>query len=213
MDIGAAFLTISDVCVPVASGQPLLFPAGMAQFGESPHSSEICCAARKPGLVSKRTVVGVISDTHGLLRPAVLDALADCQIILHAGDVGEPDVLEALRRIAPVVAVRGNTDRDRWADRLGFTEMVEFGGKTFYLLHDVHDLDLVPGATGIDVVISGHSHRPSVGWQTTMNGRVLFLNPGSAGPRRFNLPISLARVHLADGQMDAEIVELEPPAA
>lgn len=150
--------------------------------------------------------IGVISDTHGLLRPSVVEALQGVSMILHAGDVGSPAILTALRKIAPVVAVRGNVDRDAWARRLKVREVVDLGGAACYLVHDIADLDLDPAAAGIKVVIHGHSHIPRV---LERNG-VLYLNPGSAGPRRFRLPIAMAYLLVAeDGSVSAETLRLE----
>jgi len=148
--------------------------------------------------------VGVISDTHGLVRPEALKALEGSDIILHAGDIGSPDVLRSLRSMAPVVAVRGNTDRDRWTGSLMDAETVEIGGKLFYILHDISCLDLDPDTAGIHAIISGHSHMPSI---SEKNG-ILYLNPGSAGPRRFKLPVTLARIVIKQGRLHAEIVHL-----
>ena len=148
--------------------------------------------------------VGVISDTHGLLRPEALRALAGCERILHAGDIGKPEVLDALARIAPVVAVRGNNDAGAWAEKLPASEVVELGGVSLYLLHDLAELDLDPEAAGFAAVISGHSHRPSA----SVRDGVLYLNPGSAGPRRFRLPIALARLTIESGKLEHELIEL-----
>jgi uncharacterized protein len=148
--------------------------------------------------------VGVISDTHGLLREEALTALRDSELILHAGDIGSPDVLRALEEIAPVFAVRGNNDRDEWARALPLTDVVEVGDRLVYLLHDIADLDIDPAAAGMAAVITGHSHKPLA---ETRDG-VLYLNPGSAGPRRFRLPIAVARLTVGDGALDAEIVHL-----
>ena len=151
-------------------------------------------------------LLGVISDTHGLLRPEAVHALQGCDLILHAGDIGTPEVLTGLAEIAPLVAVRGNVDGGRWAAKLPMTELVEVGEHSLYLLHDVSQLDLDPAAAGIVVVISGHAHQPRV----ERKDGILFLNPGSAGPRRFRLPVALARLRLGGGPPEAEIVELEP---
>lgn len=150
-------------------------------------------------------ILGVISDTHGLLRPEAVAALKGSSVIVHAGDIGDPGILDGLGKIAPVIAVRGNTDRGRWARGLPETEVVEVRGIHVYVLHDVDQLDLDPPAAGFQVVISGHSHRPGM---ESRNG-VLFLNPGSAGPRRFTLPVTLARLSLRDGRVEAEIVTLD----
>jgi putative phosphoesterase len=155
--------------------------------------------------MSRTHRIGVISDTHGLVRPEALAALAGSELVLHAGDVGGPAVLEALSAIAPVRAVRGNNDRGAWADALPTVELVDVAGHPIYLLHDVSELDLDPAAAGISAVIAGHSHRPSCARQ----GGVLWLNPGSAGPRRFKLPIAVARIAISDGQLDGEIILLD----
>ena len=149
--------------------------------------------------------LGVISDTHGLVRPEALAALAGVERIVHAGDIGSRDVLEALERVAPVTAVRGNNDRGGWATKIPETEVVEVGGVSLYLLHDLHELDLEPRAAGFAAVISGHSHQPKV----EERDGVLYLNPGSAGPRRFKLPISLARLTVAGKPVKAELVTLQ----
>jgi len=150
--------------------------------------------------------IGVISDTHGLLRPEVIAALAGTEHILHAGDVGNPEILVELRRIAPLTAIRGNIDRTGACAQLPATEMLELAGTTFYLLHDVQSLDLDPASAGIGMVISGHSHKPGI---ERKNG-VLYLNPGSAGPRRFSLPVTVAIVTVEKAVANAEIVELKP---
>lgn len=136
--------------------------------------------------------IGVISDTHGLLRPEAEQCLAGVAHIIHAGDIGRPEVIAGLRRIAPVIAIKGNVDTADWAARYPATKTVKLGGRAIHVLHDVHELELDPASHGIDVVISGHSHKPDI---ETVDG-VLFLNPGSAGPRRFSLPITLATLEL-----------------
>ena len=148
--------------------------------------------------------IGIISDTHGLLRPEAVERLAGVQHIIHAGDIGRPDVIAELRRIAPVTAVRGNVDRDDWAAGYPQTELVKLGGRFFYVLHNLAELDLDPTAAGIDVVVSGHSHQPKV---ETVDG-VVYLNPGSAGPRRFSLPIALATLDLSGKELRPSIVSL-----
>ena len=149
--------------------------------------------------------VGVISDTHGLVRDEALRALEGSELILHAGDIGAPEVLERLREIAPVHAVRGNNDRDEWARALPLTEVVEIGAHHVYLLHDIADLDVDPAAAGFAAVITGHSHKPLA----QMREGVLYLNPGSAGPRRFNLPIAVARLTVAADALTAQLLQLE----
>ena len=150
-------------------------------------------------------VVGVISDTHGLLRPAAVEALQRSELILHAGDVGDPDILDDLMNIAPVVAVRGNVDRGSWADGLSKTETAEAAGRLISMLHDLAELDLEPVAAGIHVVISGHSHIV----RAERRDGVLYLNPGSAGPRRFNLPVTVALLRVTASTIEEEIVELQ----
>ena len=148
--------------------------------------------------------IGVISDTHGLLRPEALDALRGSDYILHAGDVGAAGILEELAAIAPVTAIRGNVDKDDWAKQLPTTEVVEVGGVSIYMLHDLVKLDLKPKAAGFSAVISGHSHVP----KQEMRDGVLYFNPGSAGPRRFKLPISVGRLIVQDGIVRGEILTL-----
>lgn len=149
-------------------------------------------------------LIGVISDTHGLLRPEALVALAEAEHILHAGDVGTPEILDALRKIAPVTAIRGNVDAAGPCAELPATDVVELAGKLFYLVHSMHDLDINPAAAGVAVVVSGHSHKPSI---ETKNG-VMYLNPGSAGPRRFQLPVTVALVAVGADGISARIVDL-----
>jgi putative phosphoesterase len=149
-------------------------------------------------------VVGVISDTHGLLRPEAVAALHASDLIIHAGDVGDPQILDRLRAIAPTVAVRGNVDTSAWAEALPLTEVVEVGPLQIYVLHNLADLNLDPHAAGFAAVISGHTHRP----HTEIRGDVLYVNPGSAGPRRFSLPIAVARLTISDSRLAHEIIEL-----
>jgi hypothetical protein len=148
--------------------------------------------------------IGVISDTHGLLRPQLVEALKGVSLIIHAGDIGSPEILENLGKIAPVRAVRGNTDRGEWARTLPPTEVVEVGEVHIYVLHDLHTLDLEPKAAGFAAVIFGHSHRPHL---ERKNG-VFYLNPGSAGPRRFTLPVSLAYLKVQGKSLQTEFVPL-----
>jgi uncharacterized protein len=149
--------------------------------------------------------IGVISDTHGLLRPQAVEALRGSELIIHAGDVGRPEIVDELRRIAPVVAVRGNVDRGTWADSLPLSETVEHDGVRLYVLHIIEDLDLDPPTAGFRAVISGHTHRPKI---ETRNG-VLYFNPGSAGPHRFDLPVSVGRLSVTDGKLVGELVYLQ----
>src|SRR4029077_16203854 len=148
--------------------------------------------------------VGLISDTHGLLRREALEALGGSDLILHAGDVGKPEILKQLREIAQVVAVRGNVDTEPWAQALPETAVAEAGAVLIYVLHDVNALDLNPAAAGFRLVVSGHSHKPG---KIERDG-VLYINPGSAGPRRFQLPVSLARLNLAQEPWNLEFVDL-----
>ena len=156
--------------------------------------------------MSEPVEIGVISDTHGLLRPEAAAALAGVEGIIHGGDVGGEDILEALAEIAPVTAVRGNTDYEPWAARLSMTELLEAGGRSIYVVHDMEDLDVDPVAAGIDVVVFGHSHRPV--WERR-GGGVWHLNPGSAGPRRFSLPVTVARLQVSAKYIRGEIKYLE----
>jgi uncharacterized protein len=153
---------------------------------------------------NKKLLVGVISDTHGLLRPEAVEALRGSDRILHAGDVGDPKILEALARIAPVTAIRGNIDTEPWARTLPETEVVEGGKISIYMLHNLSQLDLKPEAAGFRVVLYGHSHKPNI---AEKNG-VLFFNPGSAGPRRFHLPVSVGRLIIQRTGVRAELIEI-----
>lgn len=148
--------------------------------------------------------IGIISDTHGLLRPEAAQRLAGVAHIIHAGDIGRADVLAGLLRIAPVTAIRGNVDTGDWAKEYPDTQEVRLGERSFYVLHDLQELQIDPAGCGIDVVVSGHSHRPRV---ETIDG-VLYLNPGSAGPRRFKLPITVGELLIQDGSVQARIIEL-----
>lgn len=148
--------------------------------------------------------IGVISDTHGLLRPEAVAALRGAEHILHAGDVGEIGILERLRAIAPVTAIRGNVDWEGACSLLPDTELVELGRRSIYMLHDRQTLDLNPVAAGIAVVVSGHSHRPAIQWHKG----VLYFNPGSAGPRRFSLPVTVGWLRVTEGGVEAEVVDL-----
>jgi uncharacterized protein len=149
--------------------------------------------------------IGLISDTHGLLRRQAVEALRGSELIIHAGDVGDPGILKELERLAPVVAVRGNVDTEEWAEALPLTAVAEAGSVLIYVLHDVNALDLNPAAAGFRVVVSGHSHKPG---KIERDG-VLYVNPGSAGPRRFQLPVSLARMDVGTTSYQVEFVTLE----
>jgi len=148
--------------------------------------------------------VGIISDTHSLIRPEALKALDGASLIVHAGDIGSPIILDTLKGLAPVIAIRGNIDKQDWAVPIPETEAFETLGKYFYVLHSLKDLDLEP-AGQFDAVISGHSHKP----ECFIKEEVLYLNPGSAGPRRFKLPVSLAKVTICDGRLIGEIIVLD----
>jgi putative phosphoesterase len=156
--------------------------------------------------MSKTTakLIGIISDTHGLVRPEALEALKGVEMILHAGDIGNQEVLDTLNQIAPVVAVRGNNDKGEWAQSLPDWEVVEAGDVSIYMLHDLKEIDISPSGGGFRVVVSGHSHKPSVAEERG----VLYVNPGSAGPRRFTLPVSLAHLHVLGDEVQAKLIEL-----
>ena len=151
------------------------------------------------------TTIGIISDTHGLMRPEATDALRGTDAIIHAGDIGSPEVLEKLRALGEVVAIRGNNDRAAWAHALPETAQMKVEQAKIYIIHNVQDLDFNPAAAGYRVVISGHSHHPSI----KEKGGVLYLNSGSAGPRRFKLPIAVARLKIADDAVEAELITID----
>lgn len=150
------------------------------------------------------TRVGLISDTHGLLRPQAVSALRGCDFIVHGGDIGNAGILDALREMAPLTVVRGNNDREAWADGIAETELVAFGGVRLYAIHDLSQLDIDPQRAGVRVVVSGHSHKPKI----EERGGVLYINPGNAGPRRFSLPIAVAELLIDGDAVGARIVEL-----
>jgi putative phosphoesterase len=152
----------------------------------------------------RSSLAGIISDTHGLLRPEAIKALHGVDYILHAGDVGDPSILDSLRAIAPVSAIRGNIDAHGPCSHLPATEVIDLHGHTFYMLHDGQALDLDPVAAGFAAVISGHSHRPLIEWR---HG-ILYLNPGSAGPRRFSLPVSLALLTIRADSLEPQLLTL-----
>jgi putative phosphoesterase len=149
-------------------------------------------------------LIGVISDTHGLLRPESVEALRGSDYIIHAGDVGDPSILERLGEIAPVTAVRGNVDREKWAQKIPQTAVLEVGGVSIYVLHNLDELDLKPQAAGFAAVIYGHSHMPKL----EEKAGVLYFNPGSAGPRRFRLPVTMGKLTISNGKISGQIVQL-----
>ncbi len=150
--------------------------------------------------------IGVISDTHGLLRPEALTALRGSDFIIHAGDIGDPAILKKLAKIAPLTAIRGNIDRDLWTRKIPATNVLEAGGVSIYILHNLNELDLKPEASGFAVVVYGHSHTAR---HETKNG-VLYFNPGSAGPRRFRLPVTIGRLTVKEGKVLGEVFEIVP---
>jgi uncharacterized protein len=154
--------------------------------------------------IKKPILIGVISDTHGLLRPEAVDALRGSDHIIHAGDVGAPEILDKLRDIAPMTAVRGNVDKGDWAGELPERDALESGGILIYVLHDLQQLDLKPRGAGVAVVVSGHSHIP----KQEMRDGVLYFNPGSAGPRRFKLPVSIGKLIVEGGVVRGELLPL-----
>jgi putative phosphoesterase len=148
--------------------------------------------------------VGLISDTHGLLRPEARAFLVGCDYIIHGGDVGEPKILDELAFLAPLIAVRGNNDTGPWAVRLRETELIRVGNVFIYVIHDLAELDIEPGAAGVRVVVSGHSHQPKI----EERGGILYVNPGSCGPRRFKLPISVGEITVSGSAVEARLVDL-----
>jgi len=148
--------------------------------------------------------IGIISDTHGLLRPEAVEAMQGVDTIVHAGDIGKEIVLDKLRAVAPVIAVRGNMDSAGWANTLRKTEIIELHKTKIYVTHDINSIYIDPSSSRIQVVISGHTHRPSIG----RHNSVLYINPGSAGPRRFTLPVSTALLNIRGNSLDAKIITL-----
>ena len=172
-------------------------------------SSSVCTHQTLRGLVRNHTRrmarVGVISDTHGLLRPQALAFLRGCDHIVHGGDVGHSAILDQLSALARLTAVRGNNDKGGWADALGDTALLEIEDVRLYAIHDIALLDIDPESLGVQIVVSGHSHKPTI----EQRGKVLYVNPGSAGPRRFRLPVAVAEINIAGATVSARIVELE----
>lgn len=159
---------------------------------------------RRKQIEIDKGIIGVISDTHGLARPEAMAALKGVELIIHGGDIGKAEVLKSLSLIAPVCAIRGNNDRDGWTKKLPDALTLQVNGFDFYVIHNVNELESDPSAAGIHAVISGHSHKPSV----IERDGVLFINPGSAGPRRFKLPVTVSKLRLQPQKVAAEIIEL-----
>ena len=162
-------------------------------------------SVRKMRVTIKAGRIGVISDTHGLVRPEALSVLKDSELIIHAGDIGKWEVLTALKSIAPVIAIRGNNDREYWAKKMPDIFHLRVNDVHIYIIHNVHELEIDPAAEGFGAVISGHSHKPGL----VHHDKLLFLNPGSAGPRRFKLPVTVARMDIHGSQLYSKIVELK----
>lgn len=159
---------------------------------------------RRKQIEIEKGIIGVISDTHGLVRPEAMAALQGVELIIHGGDIGKAEVLQFLSTLAPVYAIRGNNDRDGWAKKLPDVLKLQINGIKFHVIHNVNELQEIPNAAGIRAVISGHSHKPSI----VKHDDVLFLNPGSAGPRRFKLPVTIARLDIHRGNLSSKILEL-----
>lgn len=150
------------------------------------------------------TIIGIISDTHNLLRSEAVNALKGSEIIIHAGDIGSSEIINRLQKIAPVYAIRGNIDGLLWENSLPTTDLIETSGKLLYVLHNIHEIDIDPVEAGFDAVITGHSHKPKI---ENKNG-VFYINPGSAGPRRFSLPVTIARLRIAGDIINCELIDL-----
>ena len=160
---------------------------------------------RKQKITVKTGTIGVISDTHGLIRPQALAALVDVELIIHAGDIGKPEVLQALNGIAPVLAIRGNNDREAWACDIPDVLYLQINGLNLQVIHNVHDIDGDAASLGVRAVISGHSHKPGI----VSRDEILFVNPGSAGPRRFKLPVAVGKIHVEKSNVSATIIGLK----
>jgi putative phosphoesterase len=177
-----------------------------ASFGQYRVARKVKSSQDNPMAATLMTTkrIGLISDTHGLMRPEALDALRNSDLLIHSGDIGKPEVIIALQEIAPLVAIKGNNDRGPWARRLPDTKKIALGNTRLYVIHNVNELDFDPARRGFRVVIAGHSHKPAI--HTKDN--VLFINPGSAGPRRFKLPICVGRLTIQGESIEAKIIEL-----
>jgi putative phosphoesterase len=162
-------------------------------------------SVRQQQVTLKTGRVGLISDTHGLVRPQALAALKGSELIIHAGDIGKPEVLMSLHKIAPVIAIRGNNDRDAWAKKIPEVLNLQINGIAIHVIHNVNELETDPITEGFRAIVSGHSHKPGV----VTRERILFINPGSAGPRRFKLPVAVGKLRIASGNVTAEIIELK----
>ena len=168
------------------------------------HARDGIASRARTTKISDIHVIGLISDTHGLIRAEALEALQGVDLIIHAGDIGKPEVVSALKDVAPVAAIKGNIDSGGWAKFLPDNKLVKASGTRLFIIHNVRELDCDPVARGFQVVVSGHSHKPSV----STRDRVLFVNPGSAGPRRFKLPVAVGKLLIQNKQVNAEIIEL-----
>jgi uncharacterized protein len=160
--------------------------------------------AKRPKMKSSLHVIGLISDTHGLVRPEAIEALRGVDLVIHAGDIGKPEVLDALKAVSPLVAIKGNNDIGAWAKPLPDTQLVQTANTKLFVIHNVKELDCDPAAEGYKVIISGHSHKPSI----LARDGVLFVNPGSAGPRRFKLPVAVGKLFIQNQKVNAELIEL-----
>jgi putative phosphoesterase len=160
--------------------------------------------AERPKKKSSLHVIGLISDTHGLVRPEAIEALRGVDLVIHAGDIGKPEVLDALKAVSRLVAIKGNNDIGAWAKPLPDTQLVQTANTKLFVIHNVKELDCDPAAEGYKVIISGHSHKPSI----LARDGVLFVNPGSAGPRRFKLPVAVGKLFIQNQKVNAELIEL-----
>jgi putative phosphoesterase len=191
-----AITTLLFPAKPLADESGDFYPVSLAWF-----TGEVSSKMPQPHTIA----IGLISDTHGLLRPGAIEALRGSDAIIHAGDIGDAKIVAELSRLAPVTAVRGNIDRGEWASSLPDTAVLQIGDAVIFVIHNVAELDLDPAAAGFLAVVSGHSHQPGC----REKDGVLFVNPGSAGPRRFTLPIALGRLRVAGTRVTAELIELE----